>query len=182
MIEINFFEKKPPNYSRLLIIAIFIIGLILIGVYLLVTSNQLTNQSEANLNQINDQQPIINELESIQAYSNQLNQLSNELETLREHQYQTVFLYETILDQLPDSEVLLIENYNFSINDGLKLTLQLVSLEQVAKLDRAILDLPFVASVELTSVNLINESEEQYIIDLEVEIDRDQLQEVAAND
>lgn len=182
MIEINFFERKKRNYSPLILVGVFLMGIVLISAYLLLMSNRLTNQYQENLRQIKEQQPTVTEFEQIQYFSKQLNQLSNELEILKEHQYPTVFLYETIRDLLPESEVLYIHNYDFSLDDGLQLSVQLDGLEQVAELDRVIFDLPFVTSVELINVDLINQADQHYVINLQADIDRDQVSEVTSDD
>ncbi|WP_440896001.1 PilN domain-containing protein [Amphibacillus sp. Q70] len=182
MIEINFFEKRKKNYSLLILACTFLMGMVLIGAYLLFMSQHLTNQYQENLRQIDEQQPLVSELEQIQYFSKQVNQLSNELEMLKDQQYPTVFLYETIRDLLPESEALYIHNYDFSLDEGLQLSVQLDDLEGVAKLDRAILNLPFITSVELIEVELIDQVEQHYVINLQADIDREQISEVTSDD
>ena len=48
MIEINFFEKKKQNYSPFILVAIFLVGLLVTGAYVILMNTSLQNQSDQN--------------------------------------------------------------------------------------------------------------------------------------
>ena len=182
MIEINFFERKKKNYSPLILAAIFLVGLLVIGAYVLLMNASLQNQYDDNLAKISEQQALVTELKQTQAFSNQVRELSNQLELLQENQYPTPFLYQTVDQLLPESDALYLHDYTFSINDGIRLSVQLADLDQVIDVQRSLFDLPFVTHVELETVNLVNQDELHYLVNLTAEIDRDLLNEVIKND
>ena len=182
MIEINFFERKKKNYSPLILVAIFLAGLLIIGGYVLLVNGNLQTKYDHNLAKINQQQPLVTELKQTQTFSNQVRELSGQLELLQENQYPTPFLYETVAQLLPESDALYLLDYTFSINEGIRLSVQLAGLDQVIDVQRSLFDLPFVTHVELETVNLVNQDELHYLVNLTAEIDRDLLNEVIKND
>ena len=182
MIEINFFEKKKKNYSPLILAAIFLVGLLVIGAYVLLMNASLQNQYDDNLAKISDQQALVTELKQTQAFSNQVRELSNQLELLQENQYPTPFLYQAVDQLLPESDALYLHDYTFSIDDGIRLSVQLVGLDQVAELTRSLTDLSFVTNVDLEVVDLTNSNEYHYLVNFQAKIDRDQLSEVTQDD
>ena len=182
MIEINFFEQKKRNYSPFLLVAIFMIGLVLIGTYIVIFNTNLVNEYDQNMAQIEQQQPRVIELRQTQNFADRVQELTDQLETLETHQYPTPFLYETISDVLPESDAFYLLNYSFSTNGAVQLSVQLDGFAQIAELDRALTDLDFVTQVDLDVANLVNEGDRHYVVNIRVAIDRDQLSEVTAND
>lgn len=182
MIEVNLFERKKKNYSPLILVAIFMIGLFAIGGYVLVANHNLQNQHEVNLVKINQQQAVVAELKETQTFSNQVRDLATDLELLQENQYPTPYIYQTINQLLPESDALYLHDYTFSINEGIRLSVQLVGLDQVIEIQRSLFDLPYVTHVELETVDLVNQDALHYLVNLKAEIDRDQLSEVIQND
>lgn len=182
MIEINFFERKKKNYSPLILVAIFIVGLLVIGAYVLIMNSNLQSQYQDNISKINQQQSLVSELKLNQILSKQVNELTNKYEQLDKNQYPTPFLYETIRDLLPQSDGLYLYDYTFSIDGGLTLSVQLTGLDQVTELTRNLTELAFVTSVDLQTVDLVNQNESLYIANIKIGIDRDQLSEVTQND
>jgi len=96
MIEINFFERKKKNYSPLILVAIFLVGLLVVGAYVMLMNKSLENQHRDNLTKISEQQPRVNELKQIQVFSDQVRELSHQLELLDGSQYPTPLVYETV--------------------------------------------------------------------------------------
>lgn len=182
MIKINFFEKKKRNYAHHILISVFLIGLLLIGSYILIMSNHYVSEYEGNINKINQQQSLINEMQQIQSLSSTLNERLNNLEHLKENQYPTVFLYDEMIGLLPQLDRLPIRQYSFSIDEGVSLNLEIKGLNQVAELERKLSDLSFVTSVTLNSVGLVRESEQIYSVQFQVDIDRTKLSEVMKGD
>lgn len=182
MIEINFFERKKRNYSPLILLAIFLVGLVLIGGYVILMNGTLQNEHDNNQAKITQQRPIVEELRQIQLYGSQVRELTDQVEQLQENQYPTPFVYETIVGLLPASEVLYLNDYAFSINDSLRLSVQLEGLDQVIDLQRSLLELAFVTDIELDTVDLISQENDHYIVNVRAVIDRDRLSEVTQND
>ncbi|GAA4066237.1 hypothetical protein [Amphibacillus indicireducens] len=182
MIEINFFERKKKDYSPLILVAIFIVGLFVIGGYVILVNGNLQTQHEENLTKISQQQTIVTELREIQTFSNQVRDIAADLELLQDNQYPTPQIYQTIEQLLPESDALYLLDYTFSINEGIRLSVQLVGLDQVIEIQRSLFNLSYVTHVELETVDLVNEEELHYVVNLIAEIDRDQLSEVIQND
>ncbi|HHU18794.1 MAG TPA: hypothetical protein GXZ58_00805 [Bacilli bacterium] len=182
MIEINFFEREKKNYSPLILVAIFLVGLLVVSAYVMLMNTSLENQLRDNLTKISEQQPRVNELKQIQVFSDQVRELSHQLELLDGSQYPTPLVYETVYELLPQSDALYLHDYTFSIEEGLKLSVQLVHLDQVIDLQRSLLDLAFVTDVVLETVDLVSQDEQHYLVNIQVEIDRDLLSEVTQDD
>ncbi|WP_017472728.1 hypothetical protein [Amphibacillus jilinensis] len=182
MIEINFFEKKKKNLIPYLLMGVLLLGIMSISGYFILTSIQLNKQNQTNQSLIQEQSTIIDELQHVHLLANQVDQLANDLNRLIDIKHPTVFLNDNILQQLPVDPATTIVDFNYTIQGDLLLELQLADANAVSSLTRDLLALTYVTTVELEAIDLINEVEADYQVNLTIGIDQIQLSEVAKDD
>ncbi|MBM7541787.1 hypothetical protein [Amphibacillus cookii] len=182
MIEINFFEKKKKNLIPYLLIGLFLVGLMITSGYLTLASIQLNKQYEITHNLIQEQSIIINDLQHVNLLANQVDQLASDLDNLVDNKHPTVFLNDDILQQLPDNPATVIIDFRYTIQGDLLLELQLTDANAVSTLTRDLQALAYITAVELEAMELVNEIEANYQVNLTISIDHVKLSEVAMDD
>lgn len=182
MIEINFLEKNKRNAAPFVLIFILAISMIGIVTIASIYRASLVNDYQENLVKIRDNEAIIAEIEQNNLIVNQLNRFEQQIDQLEENLYPTVFLEEQVTALLPDLETTQVLDYQFSIRDSLSLRVQLYDKDQVAILERNLVEKDFISTVTLENIVLINETDLLYEASFGLNLDRESLLGVAQND
>ncbi|SHN08543.1 hypothetical protein [Gracilibacillus kekensis] len=179
MIEINFFEKRKKNIAPYILAGIFVIGLISIFIISYVITNQLSHQKDVNLAKIEKQTDIVEEYQKEKLVQSQVRELESQVSQIEEAKFPTVYLYQYVQNSLPlNTEII---EYRFSLTDRLYIRLQFNDFDQVAELQRSFVDTSFFEQVDIDVISLTEEEQTSYESELLIDIDRDQLSEVAEN-
>lgn len=182
MIEINFLEKKKQNAVPILLISIGIICSLVLVSGMALYRSRLSDEHTGLLAEINQNEIRMSELEQISHVSHQLANLESQIDQLEENLFPTLYIKEEVASLLPESETTQVFDYQFSIQDGLVLHVQLQGMDQVAELKRVLSEQAYFRSVTLENVVLINEFEELHEVTFEVEVDRDHVIRAEEND
>lgn len=179
MIEINFFERKEKNVLPHLMVLFFFVGLITLSIYFPMMHGIYTRQDQNNsqlLQQRAEEVALAREMERIDRSTSQSTQA---IAALENGQYPLVFLTEEIADIIPDEEDVVV-------------TFQLIEENEVLiQLDNSLIDnsselivqfeqVPYINRVHLNRLEQQSQEDDNYIIDLTLDIDEAMLREEAA--
>ncbi|WP_067837428.1 hypothetical protein [Amphibacillus sediminis] len=181
MIEINFFEQKKKNSVPYLLLAVAIISSLVLVSYLIIATKQLNSQYTDNLSRIKQQEKIVAEIEQINLMADQVSKLSAQLDQLEQNKFPTIYLYDAIQSVLLKHDATILSHFHYSLGERLYISLQLEGLDRVAELDRALLQLAYINSVELELIELTNEDKAYYQAEMKIEINHNGLLEVMSD-
>lgn len=174
MIEVNFFEKKAKNVLPHLMGLIFFVGLILIGVYFSMMHGLYVRQHLSN------EQLIEQRFEDV-TFSRELERVDRltaenlrVLSTLEEQQYPMVFLMDDITQMIPD-EAEVVELFEVSDDNMLVLHIDGNALSGSADLIRDFQAVDYISRVHLERLEQDQQQADEYLFELTLDIDEDQL-------
>lgn len=179
MIEINFFERKEKNVLPHLMVLIFLAGLTAIGFYFFMMHGLYTRQDYTNsqlIQQRSEEVALSRELEQIDRSTIQN---SAAILTLESDQYPLVFLTEELAGMIPDEENVVV---SFQLTETNEVLIQINNsmIDDSSDLIAQFEQVPYITRVHMNRLEQQSEEDDQFIIDLTLDIEESVLREVAA--
>lgn len=175
MFEVNFFEKKQKNFLPHLLSSVFLLLLVLLGVYFFSAQAYYQNAETRGRDwlQAEEEQLLISR--QMQEYDQLTVQAAENKTAFEEKQYPMAYLSKMIIDKIPNGE----QRINiFSKNETNQLTLVLEGLTvvEIAAAVEEIRTLAYVSDVQF--INMQNQQgEAASTVELWVELDEAALKE-----
>ncbi|GAA5416237.1 hypothetical protein Pryu01_01269 [Paraliobacillus ryukyuensis] len=156
MIEINLIEKKKSDASPYLLAGISLLLIALISVSFLIYHAHLENKQNALLETKAENRLLLTEINQQNQVFQQVDTLENQINQLGEVIYPSTFLVNQINSVVPEQSF--IENYAFTIAEGLRVSIRTNSISDGAAFARSMQALPFIGQSSLVSMENKNES------------------------
>ncbi|WP_117170444.1 hypothetical protein [Paraliobacillus sediminis] len=174
MVEINFVEKRKVNTALYLLIAIFMFSLLLISISLFLFHTNIENKYDSLQQEKIDNTEIIAEINTLNMVEQQKQTLQMQIKQLETAIYPSLFLLDDVRANLPNDTY--IENYSFSITNGITIGIHLSALSQAANFSQNINE-----STYAENLNLINleKMDDYYVATFNFGINADYLVEEA---
>ncbi|CQR48012.1 hypothetical protein BN1058_02351 [Paraliobacillus sp. PM-2] len=174
MIEINLVEKKKVNASPYLLVGTFLIGIAIITVSLFVYQENLNEKQQLLMNSKQENSLILNEIREKNIIIQQKETLTNQISQLQHKIYPSTYLLNQVYQVLPDEAR--IEEYYFTIEDGLKVNIKTNSINDTSLFVRAMSKLTFIEKSNLLS---LNKTSDTYMAEFTFQVSKDFLLEEA---
>lgn len=155
MVEINFVEQKKVNTALYLLIALFTISLLLIGISLSLLNTSIENKYESLQQEKIDKTEIIAEINTFNMVEQQKQTLQMQIKQLETAMYPSLFLLEDVRANLPNDTY--IENYSFSITNGVTIGIHLSALSQAANFSQNINESTYAENLSLINLEKIDD-------------------------
>ncbi len=177
--EINLLENQPKKHIAPLVLGV--VGILLLASVITVLLYQKTNyenQIENQTNKVSQLEAQLLEKQGEFAREKQLEQLQQDISTLRDGMIPNVALYKQMLNFLSSPEQLL--SYNFTNENQLIIDARFTTLKNVSNYVKVILAQDYFLDIELTSVSKMDTS---YQATLTISLDSETLvKELGEND
>ncbi|WP_117161305.1 PilN domain-containing protein [Paraliobacillus sp. X-1268] len=155
MIEINFVEKKKINTALYLLLAIFMVSLLIISISFFILHTSLENKYVSLQQERIDKSEIIAEINTLNMVEQQKQTLKAQIEQLETAVYPSLFLLDDIQADLPNDTF--IENYSFTITNGVTVGIHLNALSEAANFSQNINGSTYAENVNLINLEKIDD-------------------------
>lgn len=179
MIEINFFERKEKNVLPHFMVLFFFIGVLTIGIYFFMMQGIYTRQNEQNNQILQQRSEEIAQSREMEQIDNLTTQNSQAILTLENAQYPIVYLTEDLASIILNDEEVVV---NFQILETNEVFIQLDNslINDSSALIDELESVPYITRVQLDRLEQQPEEEQNFIIDLTLDIDEGLLRQEAA--
>lgn len=155
MIEINFVEKKKVNTAIYMLIAIFMLSMLLISISLYLFHTSIDNKYDSLQQEKVDKTETIAEINTLNMVEQQKQTLQIQIKQLETSIYPSLFLLDDVQANLPSNTN--IENYSFSITNGVTIGIHLSALSQAANFSQNINELSYAENLNLINLEKMDD-------------------------
>lgn len=177
MIEINFIEEKKHNVVPYVIAIVFVLLLVLSGLFLSLQYSSHQQTLDSIQQQIDRNIEKQTEFRSLKTVEEQRLSLGEQVDYVQGEIFPTISLLDHMIGLLPQDSYF--TNYSFSIVDGLSIEIRAEDMNLIAAYNHALLQQDFVEIVNLSTIDRTASENAYFIANFEIQIDEQSWMEVA---
>ncbi|GEK90609.1 hypothetical protein [Alkalibacterium kapii] len=177
MLNINFFEKKQVNVLPYVLAGVFLVLIVLMGIYFYFTQlyyNEAIEQDTAWVESNASDVALSRRIEQIDERTNQASSVQN---TLTDTQFPMSYVTADLTNLIPEEENRVL-SYQLSEADQIVLVLENTNVNEASSIINDFKDLNYIDRVQLLRLeNQLNDSD-QFLFELTLDLNREVLHEV----
>lgn len=177
MFEVNFFEKKQKNFLPYLISSIFLVLLLAVGIYFMLTYSHYQRQDKSNNNWLVEKQEAVALAQEMQEIVQLTNHVSLSQKMLQEEQYPMTEMTEDLISLVPNEEGT-VRVFESSESNRVTFILENLTIDRISETFDAIKEQPYVDSVQMHRLENQHTPLETYLVEFAIMIDEATLKEV----